>query len=170
MVISLHSMEGLIVFKALKPRIKNILRNLRSLDDASYRTMYSEFLNPEVNKGHRTLTESQLLDEAQVLFVGQRLVDEVRGAWPVLDQPPPPMGPRETPFLASVFAVPSGLPRVVPRSGSGAIISGVRIPGRTVVSQSSPSCRFRKEIFAQPHDSFIPDGGFNRDPDLWRTG
>ncbi|KAI0282035.1 hypothetical protein BC826DRAFT_1111016 [Russula brevipes] len=71
MVISLRSMKGLIVFKkALKPRIKNILRNLRSLDDAPYRTMYSEFLNTEVNKGHHTLTESQLLDEAQVLFVG----------------------------------------------------------------------------------------------------
>jgi cytochrome P450 len=32
--------------------------------------MYSEFLIPKVNKGHHTLTESQLRDEAQVLFVG----------------------------------------------------------------------------------------------------
>ncbi|KAI0291110.1 putative P450 monooxygenase [Russula brevipes] len=225
-LVSPDSFKGLILFKnALKTQIKNILRNPRSLDDAPHRTIYSEFLNPEVNKGHNIPTESQLLHEAQVLFAAgshtagttlmtgvchllrspeakQRLVDEVRAAWPVLDQPPTYEVLEKLPFLASAFAclslepfpherteqtaviketlrmagtVPIGLPRVVPRSG--AVISGVKIPGgvrvfiyaylsvavtsdalrdQTVVSQSSFFVLYSEEIFAQPH-AFVPD-------------
>ncbi|KAI0282040.1 cytochrome P450 [Russula brevipes] len=165
MVTSLNSTKGLIVIKnALKAEIKNILRNPRSLDDAPHRTIYREFLYPEVNKGHHhTLAESQLLDEAQVLFTAgshtvgtalmtgacyhllrspeakQRLVDETA----VIKE-----------MLRMAVAVPMGLPRVVPRSG--AVISGVRIPGSTVVSQSDLFVSCLDESFAQPHE-FMPD-------------
>ncbi|KAI0291106.1 putative cytochrome P450 [Russula brevipes] len=209
-VLILFSPDGfkvLILFKnALKTQIKHILRNPRSVDDAPHRTIYSEFLNPEVNKGHNIPTESQLLHEAQILFIAgshtvgtalmtgvchllrspeakQRLVDEVRAAWPVLDQPPNYEVLEKLPFLTAVIketlrmagTVPAGLPRVVPQSG--AVISGVKIPGgvrvfiyaylsvavtsdalgdQTVVSQSSFFVSFSEEIFAQPH-AFVPD-------------
>jgi cytochrome P450 len=120
----------------------------------------------------------------------------------VLDQPPTYDVLEKLPFLASAFAclslelfpherteqtaviketlrmagtVPIGLPRVVPRSG--AVISGVKIPGgvrvfiyaylsvavmsdalggQTVVSQSFFFVLYSEEIFAQPH-AFVPD-------------
>jgi len=50
--------------------------------------------------------------------------------------------------------LPAGLPRVVPPSG--AVISGVEIPGGTVVSQSDLFVSFSEEIFARPRE-FLPD-------------
>ncbi|KAI0281488.1 cytochrome P450 [Russula brevipes] len=62
---------------------------------------------------------------------------------------PAPVGMRIWPPEFHSPAGPS-----VPRSG--AVVSGVRIPGRTVVSQSPLFVSFMEEIFAQPHE-FIPD-------------
>ena len=74
--------------------------------------------------------------------------------------------------LRIAISVPASLPRVVPPSG--AVISGVSIPGgvgvscpsvfcysflmslQTVVSQCVPYVSFSEEIFARPHD-FLPD-------------
>ena len=70
------------------------------------------------------------------------------------------------------ISTPAGLPRVVPPSG--AVISGVHVPGGVSVSCPSVICRsylmslqaivsqsalyvlFSEEIFAQPHD-FLPE-------------
>jgi cytochrome P450 len=100
------------------------------LSDAPHRVIYSELLDPapEANKGHPPPTALQLLHEARVLFtagshtvgttlmtgvyhilrnpeVKQRLVDEVRTAWPVLDQAMRYEDLEKLPFLASVFVV-----------------------------------------------------------------
>jgi len=103
-----------------------MLQNPKQLGDAPHRVIYSELLNPEANKGHPSPTESQLCHEARVLFsagshtIGttlmtgvyyllrspearQRLVDEVRTAWPVFDQAPSHEELEKLPFLASVF-------------------------------------------------------------------
>ena len=101
------------------------MQNPKLLDDAPQRVIYSELLNPEANKGLPSPTELQLCHEALVLFsagshtVGttlmtgvyyllrspeakQRLVDEVRTAWPVLDEAPNYEELEKLPFLASV--------------------------------------------------------------------
>ena len=74
-------------------------------------------------------------------------------------------------MLRISVTVPAGLPRVVPQSG--AVLSGVKIPGgvshsclshwfipdawqQTIVSQSSLFVLFSEEIFARAHE-FIPD-------------
>jgi cytochrome P450 len=98
------------------------------MDDAPHRIIYRELLNPEAIKGHAVPTAKQLLNEAEVLFdagshtVGtvlmtgvyhllrnpetkQRLADEVRSAWPVLDKPPSYEELEKLPFLASTFLV-----------------------------------------------------------------
>ncbi|KAH9998259.1 cytochrome P450 [Russula vinacea] len=86
----------------------------------------------------------------------ERLVGEVRRAWPVLDEAPS-YESREASFLETLriaVPTPAGLPRVVPPSG--AVLSGVDIPGGTVVSQSALFVSFSEEVFVRPHD-FLPD-------------
>ena len=102
------------------------MQNPKLLDDAPHRVIYSELLNPEANKGLPSPTELQLKHEALLMFgagshtVGttlmtgvyhllrdpeakQRLVDEVRAAWPALDQAPSYEELEKLPYLASVF-------------------------------------------------------------------
>jgi len=179
------ALKGLFIFKwALRNQIKSILRNPDQMNDAPHRIIYRELLNPEANKGHPVPTALQLQHEAEVLFTAgshttgttlmtgvyyllrspeakQRLVDELRAAWPALDQPPNYEELEKLPFLTAVIKetlrlaipVPGGLPRVVPPSG--AVISGVWIPGGTVVSQSPLFVTYSEEIFVRPHD-FLP--------------
>jgi Cytochrome P450 len=96
------------------------------MDDAPHRIIYRELLNPEANKGRPIPTALHLQHEAEVLFsagshtVGttlmtgvyhllrspeakQRLVDELRAAWPSLDQAPNHEELEKLPFLASSF-------------------------------------------------------------------
>ncbi|KAF8464952.1 putative cytochrome P450 [Russula ochroleuca] len=189
------SLKGVVVFRtALDAQVKSVLKNPGLLDNAPHRVMYSELLNPEANKGLPPPTALQLSHEARVLFAAgshtvgttlmtgvfyllrnpgakQRLVDEVRTAWPVLDEAPSYEELEKLPFLAK-FALrmkqtavikeslrigtptPAGLPRVVPPSG--AVISGVEIPEGTVVSQSPLFVSFSEEVFTRPYD-FLPD-------------
>jgi Cytochrome P450 len=109
-------------------QVKSIMKNPKLLDDAPHRVIYTELLNPEAIKGLPSPTALQLSHEGQVLFAAgshtvgttlmagfyyllrspeakQRLVDEVRTAWPVLDQAPHYEDLEKLPFLASVFAV-----------------------------------------------------------------
>ena len=112
-------------------QVKSVLQNPNSLDEAPHRVIYSELLNPEANKGLPPPTEKQLDHEARVLFAAgshtvgttlmigvyhllrhpemkDRLVEEVRAAWPVLDQAPSCEVLEKLPYLASVFIL-SGL-------------------------------------------------------------
>jgi cytochrome P450 len=114
------------LLQTIEAQIKSVLKNPDQLNNAPHRILYSELLNPEANKGHSTPTAVHLRHEAQLLFsagshtVGttlmigsyhllrnpdakQRLVDEVRTAWPVIDQPPPYEVLEKLPFLASSF-------------------------------------------------------------------
>lgn len=94
--------------------------------------------------------------------IKKRLVEEVRGAWPSLDKPPRYEELEKLPFLTAVIkemlrispAVPVGLPRVVPSSGT--TIAGVSIPAGTVVSQSPLFVHFSEQIFSRPHE-FLPE-------------
>jgi hypothetical protein len=104
------------------------MQNPKLLDEAPHRVIYSELLNPEAIKGLPSPTALQLSHEGQVLFAAgshtvgttlmagfyyllrnpeakQRVVDEVRTAWPVLDQAPRYEDLEKLPFLASVFVV-----------------------------------------------------------------
>ncbi len=92
------------------------------MDDAPHRIIYRELLNPKAIKGH-VPTAKQLLNEAEVLVsagahtVGtvlmtgvyqllrnpeakQRLIKEVRSAWPVLNELPAYEDLEKLPFLA----------------------------------------------------------------------
>ncbi|KAI9508110.1 cytochrome P450 [Russula earlei] len=179
-------LKGVIIFKeVLVAQIKAILKDPKLLDDAPHRTIYSELLNPEANKGRPPPTVLQLKHEALVLFAAgshtvgttlmigvyyllrnpeakQKLVEEVHSVWPILDQAPRYEDLEKLPLLTAVIKetlrlavpTPAGLPRVVPPSG--AMISGARIPGGTVVSQSALFVSFSEEIFDRPHD-FLPE-------------
>ena len=104
------------------------MKNPKVLDDAPHRVIYSELLNPEAIKGLPYPTALQLTHEGRVLFAAgshtvgtmlmngfyylmrnpeakQRLVDELRTAWPVLGQAPRYEDLEKLPFLASVFIV-----------------------------------------------------------------
>jgi cytochrome P450 len=88
--------------------------------------IYSELLNPEANKGLPQPTALKLCHEARVLFAAgshtigttlmtgvyyllrspeakQRLVDEVRTVWPLLDEAPSYEELEKLPFLVSGF-------------------------------------------------------------------
>lgn len=114
------------LLQTIEAQIKNVLKNPEQLNDAPHRILYSELLNPEANKGRPTPTALQLRHEAQLLFAAgshtvgttlmigvyhllrnpdskQRLVDEMRNAWPVIDQPPPYEDLEKLPFLARFF-------------------------------------------------------------------
>jgi len=172
--------------KTLEDQVKNVLRNPKLLDEASHRVMYAELLDPGASKGHPPPSAIHLCHEALALYAAgshpvavtlmtgvyyllrdpeakQRLVDEVHTAWPVLDDQAPGYEHLEKlPFLTAVVKealriavpTPAGLTRVVPPSG--ATISGVKIPGGTVVSQSSLFVSFSEEIFLRPHE-FLPE-------------
>ena len=113
--------------QALEAQVNSVLQNPKLLDDAPHRVIYSELLDSEANKGRPPPTASQLSHEARVLFtagshtvgttlmtgvyhilrnpeVQERLVDEVRTTWPVLDQAPSYEVLEKLPYLASVFA------------------------------------------------------------------
>ena len=108
----------------MEAQVKSVVQDPKLLDQAPHRVIYSEFLNPEANKGLPTPTELQLCHEARVLFaagshtvgttlmmgvhyllhspeVKWRLVDEVRTAWPVLEETPRYEELEKLPFLAS---------------------------------------------------------------------
>jgi cytochrome P450 len=109
-------------------QVKSVMQDRKLLDDAPHRVIYSELLNPEAIKGLPSPTALQLSHEGLVLFsagshtVGttlmagvyhllrnpetkQRLVEEMRTAWPVLDQAPHYEDIKKLPFLASVIII-----------------------------------------------------------------
>jgi cytochrome P450 len=105
---------------------KSVLRDPQQLDNAPHRVIYNELLNPEAYKGLSRPTASRLFDDALALFaagshtigttlmngayhimhnpeIKQRLVDEVRTVWAILDHPPSHEQLEKLPFLVSVF-------------------------------------------------------------------
>ncbi|KAH9003881.1 putative P450 monooxygenase [Lactarius hatsudake] len=171
--------------KALMDQIDEILRNPASLENASHKTIYHMLLDPDANKGRPSPSRLSLSQEAAGLLgagsdssaiaataisyhvlhnpeVQQRLVDELRTAWPVLEEVPRYEVLEKLPYLASpyndeglrMFPGGTALPRVVPPEG--ATIAGTFIPGGTVVSQWFLCVLRSPAIFSDP-DVFIPD-------------
>ena len=110
----------------LEAQVESIMQDPKLLDDAPHPVIYSELLNPDANKGHPPPTALHLIHEGRVMFAAgshtvgttlmtgvyhllrnpeakQRLVDEVRAAWPALDQAPSYEELEKLPYLASAF-------------------------------------------------------------------
>ena len=116
--------------QSIEAQIKRVLQNPKLLDDAPHHVIYNAYLNPEANdsEGHPQAppTALSISHNTRILFVAgwhtvgttlmtgvyyllrnseakQRLADEVRTAWPVLDQAPSYEELEKLPFLASAF-------------------------------------------------------------------
>ncbi|KAH9165925.1 putative P450 monooxygenase [Lactarius sanguifluus] len=164
-----------------------ILRNPASLENAPHKTIYHSLLDPDANKGRPLPSRLSLWHEALALFsagsdttalaattisyhvlhnseIQQRLVNELRTAWPVLEEVPRYEVVEKLPYLASPYTVikeglrmfPGGaaLPRVVPPEG--ATIAGIFVPGGTVVAQWFLYVVRSPAVFPDP-DAFIPE-------------
>ncbi|KAH9052057.1 putative P450 monooxygenase [Lactarius deliciosus] len=176
--------------EALMDQIDEILRNPASLENASHKTIYHMLFDPDANKGRPSPSRLSLSQEAAALLgagsdssaiaataisyhvlhnpeVQQRLVDELRTVWPVLEEVPRYEVIEKLPYLTAVvkeglrmFPGGTALPRVVPPEG--ATIGGTFIPGGTVVSQWFLCVLRSPAIFSDP-DVFIPDRWLGED-------
>lgn len=164
-------------------QIDEILRNPGSLENTPHKIIYHSLLDPDANKGRPLPSRLSLRQEAGALLnagsdstsisattityhvlhnpkVQQRLVKELRTAWPVLEEVPRYEVLEKLPYLTAVIKeglrmFPGGftLPRVVPPEG--AMIAGTFIPGGTVVGQCTLCVHRSPAVFSDP-DAFIP--------------
>ncbi|KAI9459892.1 putative P450 monooxygenase [Lactarius psammicola] len=179
--------------------IFGILRDPSSLENASHKIIYHSLLGRD-DKGRRLLSRVNLWHEAAALLGGgsdtiataavtisyhvlhnpevqQRLVNELRTAWPVLEEMPRYEVFEKLPYLATrvlsslfqtavvkeglrMFPEGASLPRVVPPEG--ATIAETFIPGGAVVGQSYVHVNFSPAVFSDP-DAFIPDRWLGKD-------
>ncbi|KAH8993121.1 putative P450 monooxygenase [Lactarius akahatsu] len=170
--------------ETLMHQVYGVLRNPSSLENASYKTIYHSLLGRDA-KGRRSLSKVNLWHEAGALLGGgsdtiatasttisyyvlhnpevqQRLVNELRTAWPVLEEVPRYEVLEKLPLLQTavvkegvrMFPEGASLPRVVPPEG--ATITGTFIPGGAIVGQSYVHVNFSPAVFPDPH-AFIPD-------------
>ncbi|KAH9028948.1 putative P450 monooxygenase [Lactarius hengduanensis] len=170
--------------ETLMHQVYGVLRNPSSLENASYKTIYHSLLGRDA-KGRRSLSKVNLWHEAGALLGGgsdtiatasttisyyvlhnpevkQRLVNELRTAWPVLEEVPRYEVFEKLPLLQTavvkegvrMFPEGASLPRVVPPEG--ATITGTFIPGGALVGQSYVHVNFSPAVFPDPH-AFIPD-------------
>ncbi|KAH8985357.1 putative P450 monooxygenase [Lactarius akahatsu] len=174
--------------ETLMRQVYGVLRNPSSLDNASHKTIYHSLLSRDA-KGRRSLSKVNLWHEAGALLGGgsdtiatasttisyyvlhnldiqQRLVNELRTAWPVLEEVPRYEVFEKLPYLETflqtavvkegvrMFPEGASLPRVVPPEG--ATIIETFIPGGAIVGQSYVHVNFSPAVFPDPH-AFIPD-------------
>ncbi|KAH9056807.1 PAH-inducible cytochrome P450 monooxygenase PC-PAH 5 [Lactarius vividus] len=162
--------------------VYGVIRNPCSLENASHTTIYHPLLGRDA-KGRRSLSKVNLWHEAGALLGGgsdtiatasttisyyvlhnpkvqQRLVNELRTAWPVLEEVPRYEVLEKLPYLESLHnddwfsSKGASLPRVVPPEG--ATITETFVPGGTIVGQSYIHVNFSPAVFPGPHE-FIPD-------------
>ncbi|GJE88578.1 cytochrome P450 [Phanerochaete sordida] len=170
------------VVKMLLDQIHNIFANPQTLVNSDHPTIFHELMEA---KDPSVLSERVFFTEAWLyLFAGtdtssdaltagtlhvlgdpaihQKLVQELREAWPKLDERPRYEDLESLPYLRAVIkeslrfshGVTTPLTRVVPPEG--AVISGQFIPGGTVVSMSNVFVHTNAEIFPEP-DAFRPE-------------
>ncbi|KAI9435562.1 putative P450 monooxygenase [Lactarius indigo] len=181
---------------ALMDQIDEILRNPASLENASHKTIYHLLLDPDANKGRPLPSRLSLSQEAAALLgagsdssaiaattisyhvlhnpeIQRRLVNELRTAWPVLEEVPRYEVIEKLPYLTAVvkeglriFPGGAALPRVVPPEG--ATIGGTFVPGGTVVSQWFLCVLRSPAIFTDP-DVFIPERWLGEDAKTLET-
>ncbi|KAI9459897.1 putative P450 monooxygenase [Lactarius psammicola] len=170
--------------------IFGILRDPSNLENASHKIIYHSLLGRD-DKGRRLLSKVNLWHEAAALLGGgsdtiataamtisyyvlhnpevqQRLVNELRTAWPVLEEMPRYEVLEKLPLFQTavvkeglrMFPEGASLPRVVPPEG--ATIVDTFIPGGAVVGQSYVHVNFSPAVFSDP-DVFIPDRWLGKD-------
>ncbi|KAJ3527813.1 hypothetical protein NM688_g8076 [Phlebia brevispora] len=172
------SMGGMI-----RDQVRQVLVQPETLQDAPHPIIYHELLDEK--HGRKKPTESSLRDEAVLLvaagtdtvsnasavgtvhILGNRriyakLQDELKAAWPILEERPRYETLESLPYLGAVIkeslrlshGVISPMGRVVPKGG--AVISGAYIPEGTVVGISNCFVHLNGDIFPKPHE-FRPE-------------
>ncbi|KAI9435538.1 putative P450 monooxygenase [Lactarius indigo] len=187
--------------ETLMHQVYGVVRNPSSLENSSHKTIYHLLLSRDA-KGRRSLSKVNLWHEAGALLGGgsdtiatasttishyvlrnpevqQRLVNELRTAWPILEEVPRYEVFEKLPYLESphddwfssspeqpflqtavvkegirMFPGGASLPRVVPPEG--ATIAETFVPGGSIVGQSYVHVNFSPAVFPDP-DAFIPD-------------
>lgn len=163
----------------LSKQVREYVANPRLLEETSNPTIYHRLLDPELNKAAGVPSLESLHEEALALFYGgaessgnvsmlgtyrilqnpeieKRLRNELREAWPDLDNVPKFEDLEKLPYLTAVIkeslrmspSVSCPLPRVVP--ATGATLSGNQIPGGTIVGMSLIFVHNSEEIFPNP--------------------
>ncbi|KAI0042712.1 putative P450 monooxygenase [Auriscalpium vulgare] len=174
----------------LKEQIDGVFRDPAQLEESLYPTIYHQLLSPAAHKGRPLPSKLSIFDEARVLLlagtgaVGMSLTTtvhyvlsisgaqeslraELRAVWPDINTPPRYEVLEKLPFLTAIvregfrlFPGATSLPRVVPPGG--AVISGVHIPGGTVVGQSFTFVQHAEAVFSDAH-AFIPERWLGED-------
>lgn len=175
----------------LGEQVKEVTANPEILKDTPYPTIYHRLLDPEAHKGHQIPDSTALYDEGQtMMFAGgvtvgdtlmtghfhildqpalyQKLRAEVRTVWSDINNPPSLEAFEALPILTATIkeslrmspGACSPLLRIVP--SSGATISGVFIPGGTIVGISSTLVHQSSDIFDNP-EKFTPERWLGED-------
>ncbi|KAL4944118.1 hypothetical protein BDV06DRAFT_233850 [Aspergillus oleicola] len=176
----------------LRAQIKQLTSDPSELEKLPHKTtIYHELLKPEAYKAGTAPSSGSLYEESQALMFGgadttgmtlmhgsfyilrervvySKLKEELRQAWPVLGEPLGWEALEKLPYLTAVIkeslrispGVASPLPRVVPEAG--AVVTGVPIPGGTVVGHTAHFVHSNPTIFDRP-DEFIPERWMGED-------
>lgn len=152
-------MTGLVRLRALLGRqVKQAVENPTSLDDSPHETVYHRLLDKKANNG-KVPDAGSLYDEAQALTfaashttanaltvgifhvlanngIKERLVRELRQAWPDLSKTPTFEDLEQLPYLTAVITeslrvspgIVSPLLRITPFGGT--TIGGIKVPSR----------------------------------------
>ena len=160
----------------LGAQVKEVVDNPKTLENAPHPIIYHTLLDKDAHKGQGVPSAKSLYQEAQALMFGggdsvantlmvgifhvleqpetyKRLKEEIRQAWPVLEDHPSFQTLEALPLLTATIkeslrvapGVPSPLLRVVPPQGAS--IGGKIIPGGTVVGMSTVLVHTSSEIF-----------------------
>ncbi|EME47383.1 hypothetical protein DOTSEDRAFT_59845 [Dothistroma septosporum NZE10] len=175
--------------KATNPALRGLIVLLamispQTLEKTSHEIVYHRLLDPEANKVTGIPDRGSLFEEALALFFGavdpsantfvlgtyhilqtpsilRKLEEELRTAWPTLQEFPSAETLAKLPYLTAIIkeslriapSVAAPLPRIVPPTG--APISNRHIPGGTIAGQSIGFVHYSPEVFPDP-DVFNP--------------
>jgi hypothetical protein len=169
----------------LGKQVRDVIANPEMLNEKEHPTIYHRLLDKDAHKGFPVPGFTALYEEAQtMMFAGgvtvgdtsmtglfhildqpelyRQLKEEVKSVWPDREEQPNWEVLETLPLLTRTIkealrmapGACSPLLRVVPENG--AMISGVRVPGGTVVGMASSFVHRSAKVFKEP-DSFMPE-------------